>query len=240
LEKINFISPSDQSINFDLKLSPLTFKPTATSSFLIKGICSSTKKTVENLLDLGCGIGVVGICLMKHKIAKNLYASDLSSEAVKMTKHNCLNNNIHVDCKISDIFNNWNDYKFDIIANDISGVAQEIASVSDWFKNIPSNSGPDGTRNIISVIKKSKNFLKSKGVLYFPIISLSNSDKILDTAKKEFKIVNKISSNPWFLPEEMMKYIDLLQSQAYKGNIFFEQKFGKIICYTDIYEAKNF
>ena len=239
MKKINIISPFDKSLNFELNWNPSTFKPTATSNFLIKAICSSLKKPVENLLDLGCGIGVVGICLMKHKIAKNLFASDLSSEAVTLTKKNCIHNNIVVDCRTSDVFNSWKNYKFDVIADDISGIAQEISEISNWFNNVPSNSGSDGTRNTVLVIKAAKNFLKSNGALYFPVISLSNTKKILKIARGEFDTVTKISSNSWFLPDEMMKYIDFIKLQAYKGNIHFEQKFGKIICYTDIYEAKN-
>lgn len=238
METINFTSPFDSSVSFPLAWGEGSFKPTATSDFLIKAICQESSAPVSSLLDLGCGIGVVGLALMKHNIAATLYASDLSPESVALTEYNCRQNNVDVDARVSDIFDNWTGLKVDVIANDISGIAEEVAKASIWFDNVPSNSGADGTDNVIKVIEQAKSFLNPNGVLYFPAISLSNCGKIIDAAKRQFNDVKKISSNPWFLPDEMMKDVDFLKIQADKGNISYDEKFGKVICYTDIYSAQ--
>lgn len=238
METINFTSPYNNSVSFPLSWREGSFKPTATSDFLIKAICQESNSPVRTLLDLGCGIGVVGLALMKHKVTEKLYASDLSPESVALTEYNCQQNNVDVDARVSDIFENWAGLKMDVIANDISGIAEDVAKASVWFDNVPSNSGADGTDNVIKVIEQAKSFLNPNGVLYFPAISLSNCSKIIDAAKSQFNNVKKISSNPWFLPDEMTKDIDFLEIQAYKGNISYEVKFGKVICYTDIYSAQ--
>lgn len=235
---IDFKSPLDENINVRLQWNINTFKPTATSSFLIKAICQDATCEVDSLLDLGCGIGVVGLTLMKHKIAKNLFASDVSKNAVKLTIENSKLNNIKISARVSDAFYEWEGHKFDIIANDISGVAEVIAQNSSWFKNIPTSAGDDGTANTIHVIKNAKSRLNDGGVLYFPVISLSDEQKIIDCANKHFKNVRKLSSNGWFAPDDLAQKTELLRQHKELGHINFEDKFGKIICYTDIYCAR--
>tara|TARA_A100001015_G_scaffold236115_1_gene268147 strand:+ start:3039 stop:3755 length:717 start_codon:yes stop_codon:yes gene_type:complete len=238
MEIINYTSPFNKNISFDLAWDSTTFKPTATSDFLIKAICENTPETTEDVLDLGCGIGVVGIALLKHKIAMRLSASDLSADAVSFTQHNCNLNDLEVDTRISDIFSDWTNSKFDIIANDISGIAEDVAKASSWFDNVPSNSGPDGTDHVIKVIQQANNHLKKNGILYFPVISLSNTNKIIETARNEFETVTKLSSNSWFMPEALAHDIRFLEEQAAQFNIDYDEKFGKVICYTDIYSAQ--
>lgn len=238
MEQISFSSPIDDNLNLVLAWDKQSFRPTATSEFLIKSICQTITHPVERLLDLGCGIGVVGIALMKHHISKELFASDISAASVALTDLNCKNHGINVETRVSNVFDNWGDNKFDIIANDISGVAFDIAQKSAWFNNVPVEAGIDGTVLVIDVIKNAKKFLTDDGCLFFPIISLSNEQKILNEANLNFSTVEKISSNPWFLPDDLANEVELLENLASQGHINFEVKFGKVICYTDVYLAK--
>lgn len=239
MSRVQFCSPIDEQIKFELEWGEHSFKPTATSEFLIKSICQTIDKPVETLLDLGCGIGVVGITLMRHGIAKKLFASDITPESIYLTNLNCENYNIEVDARISNVLDNWSNKRFNIIANDVSGVAVDIAQKSSWFNNVPVEAGVDGTSLILNVIKNAKNHLKDDGILFFPTISLSNEEKIVEEAKTNFSTVEKISSNPWFLPDDLANEIELLETLASQGHIRFDVKFGKVICYTNIYLAKK-
>ena len=106
---------------------------------MIKSICQTIDKPVETLLDLGCGIGVVGITLMKHGIAKKLFASDITPESVQLTDLNCQNYNIEVEARISNVLDNWNNKRFNIIANDVSnksiGFDSNFNEVLIFYKN---------------------------------------------------------------------------------------------------------
>lgn len=235
---LKYISPYDKKTEIKLEINQNVFTPTATSDFLIKAVCENINHK-ESILDLGCGNGVVGITLIKHKKSKEMFFSDISSDAVKLTKKNLKINNLNGVAKVSNIFSNWEDIFFDAIVNDISGVAEEIAINSNWFKNIPSNSGKDGTNNILEVFEKSKNFLKPGGILFFPIISLSNTNKILSNAESLFERVNLISHNEWFLPDDLALNMDLLLKLRSREHINFCEKFGKVICWTNIYCAEN-
>ena len=62
-----------------------------------------------------------------------------------------------------------------------------VANKSKWFsKNIPCNSGRDGTNLTIQILDKSKSFLNANGKLQIPILSLSDK-KIIYAAKKNFR-----------------------------------------------------
>ncbi len=235
-KKIEYIPKFDESIKILLNTNDNVFEPTATSDFLISAVAANVKQ-VERLLDLGCGNGIVGISLSKLNKANEIYCSDISYEAVKVAQLNIKSNNCKGEAIRSDIFSNWNGYKFDIIVDDISGISDEVAKLSDWFKNVPCDSGIDGTLNIEKVLNQSRKFLKKNGKIFFPVISLSNTNKILNTANNNFKKIKKISHNKWFLPKELSKNLTLLEKLKKDGCIDYCQKFGELICWTDIYLA---
>ena len=78
--------------------------------------------------------------------------------------------------------------------------------------------------------------MNSDGKLFFPVISLSNT-KNLKIASENFKNIQKISSNQWFLPEDLTNNQNILEPLKEEGYINYCQKFGKLICWTDIYLA---
>ena len=233
---IEYYPKFDENTKILLNTSDLVFAPTATSDFLISGVASNINK-VDKLLDIGCGNGIVGIALSKFNKANKIYFSDISNEAVKVTDLNIKLNNCVGEVIKSNIFSNWNGYKFDIIVDDISGISEEVAKLSRWFKNVPCDSGIDGTANIEKVLNEARHFLNKNGKIFFPVISLSNTNKILDIANKNFKNLKKISHNQWFLPKELSSNLVLLEKLKKDGFIDYCQKFGELICWTDIYLA---
>ena len=99
---------------------------------------------------------------------------------------------------------------------------------------MPCNSGNDGSKLTTKIIKESKNYLKKKGKLQIPILSLSNRKKILDFAKKNFRKIKIEASYEWFIPKEMLCIKNLLDKYKAKGYINYEHKFNNLICKTEI------
>ena len=162
------------------------FLPTGTSQILANCAIKLINNKDAKILDFGCGIGVVGISIFKKKKIKNiLYASDISKSSVEFCKLNAKKHKIKISAKSGSLFEPWKDYKFDLIINDISGISQEISKISPWFENVSCESGADGSILTNKVISQSKKFLKNKGKLVLPIISLANKSKILLHAKKK-------------------------------------------------------
>ena len=206
LEKLNI-----NKIKYSLYFDKGVFKPTGTTSFLLNAFFLKNKKIFnKKILDLGCGSGIISV-IINDKFNKNkIHASDLSKNSAKCCVANFKKYKIDGIVKKGSLLNPWKNYKFDIIINDISGISSEVAKKSNWFKNVPSSTGIDGTKLTISIIKNSKFFLEKNGKLILPIISLSDTKKILDMAKKNFNKVKTISKNQWFLPKELEKNSELL------------------------------
>ena len=230
------IPDAEGSLSFELGEN--TFVPTATSDFLIRG-CKLEINHPGTLLDLGCGVGIVGISLKLFNCVTDLYASDLSPDSIEKCEINAKSHYVDIVTKTGNGFEPWLNNKFDYIVDDISGIAEGIAKKSNWFKNVPCDSGVDGTYLVLKIIEEACTYLNPGGKLFFPVISLSNSSKIISKAKENFKNVKKIYANKWFLPEEFDDEMELLKTLQTKGHIDFEFKFGKIICSTDIYVAFN-
>jgi hypothetical protein len=109
--------------------------------------------------------------------------------------------------------------------------------MTDWYRYVANKSGADGTKFTIQILKVFKNHLKKNGSLIFPIIGLSNKNKIL-SFMNEKKIKNKlITSQEWPLPKEFYKYKNKLLDLNKKKIIQIEEKLGFLTTKTDIYQC---
>ena len=72
-----------------------------------------------------------------------------------------------------------------------------------------------------------------------PIISFSNVDKILAVAQDHFSFVKRLIHEEWPLPKQMYEHIATLRKLQKARCIQFSEKFGMVLCFTDIYVAYN-
>jgi SAM-dependent methyltransferase len=239
IDELNYKFIIDEESEILLNMPQGVFSPTGTTTLLLKAIRSHIRNP-GSLLDLGCGSGVLGIALYKLGLAKApLYASDLSRQAIDCVIKNALNYDYPIEAKCGSLFKSWENYKFDYIVNDVSGVAIEIAKVSPWFKEVPCDSGIDGVALAIKVLRQARDYLNKNGTIFFPVISLSNVDKILSTARENFTNVMQLAHQEWPLPKEMNAHIPLLTRLQEQGHIQIKEKFGMMLWFTDIYAANN-
>jgi len=94
--------------------------------FSLKELDFGTKLLIENakiseqskdVLDLGCGYGIVGIALKKKHPHIEITLSDVNERAVKLAAENCKNNHVSATVLKSDIYSHpeMQKKKFDII-----------------------------------------------------------------------------------------------------------------------------
>ncbi|MGV8141345.1 MAG: class I SAM-dependent methyltransferase [Candidatus Woesearchaeota archaeon] len=124
--------------------------------FSLKELDFGTKLLIENaklpredcdILDLGCGYGIVGIALKRRHPDANITMIDINERAVRVSKQNCEENNVECNVLKSDIFSNpeLHDKKFDVI-----------------LTNPPFSAGK---KTCIEIIKQSHEHLKKDGLL---------------------------------------------------------------------------
>ena len=229
----------DKGTQLQLIMPEGVFVPTGTSTVLFEAVRSYVSKPGK-LLDLGCGSGALGIALDKIDLIKHpLYASDLSEQAVTCIQKNANLHSCPVIAKSGALFTPWGNETFDYIVDDVSGIAEGIAEISPWFDQVPCYSGIDGTDLVIQVLREAAVYLRPEGLLFFPIISFSNEDKILDAARENFDHVQQLAHEEWPLPKEMYEHTSKLKKLQSEGHIKFQEKFGMIIFATDVYVAYN-
>ena len=220
------------------------FIPTQTTQYLLQEIKKNISKKKNIILsDMGCGNGIIGITLYKKlKNINHLYFSDISRDAIMNCKENLKLNEIKstdATFLVSNVFEKFNSEKFDVIINDISGISEDVAKISPWFREVPCSSGLNGTDLTINFLSNYKHYLKKNGIVFFPIISLCNEKKIFNFLRK-FKINFKIlSKNIWPLPKEMQQHKKKLINLKKKNIISFEEKYGLLIAYTKIVMLRN-
>jgi len=217
------------------------FIPNLTSELIVRSIENNKKLLREKkILDMGCGSGVIGISV-KKKIFKNslIYFSDLSDSAIKLTKKNCKLNKISFILKKSNLLKEWSEESFDLIINDVSAISSFFLKNKIWYnRNIPSDTGIDGTKQIIKFLREIKKS-NIKGII-IPLISLCNTNKVKKIFEKEnFKITSLIKQD-WPLPEKLvLKERDQLLKLKNKKKINFKDIYGLFVANTEILYLKK-
>ena len=223
---------------FSIFLNKKIFQPNLTTILLIE-MARKIIKSNHKVLDLGCGSGVIGCYLYKKKIVKYIYGSDISEAAVKCSIYNSKKLTENYDIRLSNGLSNWNNQKFDLIINDISGISSQINNISKWFKFAPNNSGNDGIKFTINILKEYKNKKLNNAGLIFPVLGLSNRDKIINFLKKNrinYKILVK---KEWPLPKDLVKNKFLLKKLKKEKKINYFEKFSLLFTTTEIFYLNN-
>ena len=139
----------------------------------IEKIYKESNKCVK-VLDLCTGSGIIGICLKKKLKEKvNVYASDISKDALKVAKTNAKNLDVDINFMHSDLFENLSGNKFDIIVSNPPYIKTEvIKELSKEVQNEPFialDGKEDGLYFYRKIIINSKEFLENSGKIFFEI-----------------------------------------------------------------------
>ena len=172
--------------------------------------------------------------LFKKK-TKFIYGSDISKKSIECAIYNSKKVTNNFDIRLTNLFNKWQDNKFDVIINDVSGISSKMNKMSEWFKFAPNNSGRDGIEFTIKVLNNYKKYLNKSGKLIFPVLGLSNRDKLIIYLQKlniKYKIIKKIE---WPLPKSIYKNKKLLEKYKNEKIINFTEKFGILFTTTEIF-----
>lgn len=212
------------------------FQPNLTSKLLLKAALNHLNVQYRDVLELGCGSGWITKQLVDKfgNQSHNWFLSDISDEAIVESNANLVPPLETGDLRVGDGFSPWVGHKFDFIINDIAGIADEIAIASDWYNGVPFKAGADGLLNTRNVLLDLRSYLNPNGVFIAPVISLSNVEEYRKLLSQAFVEVVFENRTPWPLPESLSVQSDLLQKLKKEENIILEEKYGKVLAYTEV------
>ena len=212
------------------------FQPNLTSKVLFKAATKHLEAKHRDVLELGCGSGWITKQLLDKfgRQSHNWFLSDISEEAIVESNTNLVPPLAPRDLRVGDGFSPWVGDKFDFIINDIAGIADEIAVASDWYNGVPFKAGVDGLLNTRNVLADLHSYLNPNGVFIAPVISLSNVAEYQDLLSKTFGEVIFENRTLWPLPESLSVQSALLQKLKKDENIILEEKYGKLLAFTEV------
>jgi len=224
--------------------SPEVFHPTSTTNLLLAGVRQFVNPDLSKIgaaLDIGCGCGIVAVVLAKLILPQAaICASDISAEAVKLAQRNAEDHQLAIDCRCGSIFEPWAGMKFDLIVDDVAGMAEPIARLSQWYPpHIHSDAGEDGTRWIVSILSQAPEFLAPQGHIFFPVLTLSNEAGILETAQKHFARVELVTEQWYPLGHDLLPHLNLIEELMGRGLVEIKKKGSRWLWATKIYRASN-
>jgi len=153
------------------KVNPHVLIPRADTEILIeKALSKINAHDLYEILDLGCGTGIIGITIALERPLSNVTLIDQSEHAIQNTKENqTLHQVTNVMIQKSDWFSALDQTKFDVILSNPPYLEDNDPHLSQGLEDEPLNalvSGPTGIEAIQYIIENAKNHIKPSGWLF--------------------------------------------------------------------------
>ena len=202
------------------------FKPNLTSQLVYKSCVEPINKItneIVNILEIGCGSGVIGIALIKkfsNNKKLNLWFSDYSANSVELAKDNFSLNGVQFkSASIGSLLDPWLGLglEFDLIINDVSAISEDLAYNSPWFGDfVPCHSGRSGVDLTINFLNQLLDHKIKYKFAIFPVLSLSSTDLVIKFLNNNNLNYTIVQSKAWPLPnsfvENNKKLLDRLKN----------------------------
>jgi release factor glutamine methyltransferase len=153
------------------KVNPHVLIPRADTEVLIEkalskiNVCDHTE-----ILDLGCGTGIIGITIALERPFSKVTLIDKSEHAIKNTKENQTFYQVtNVMIQKSDWFSTLDQTRFDVILSNPPYLEDNDPHLSQGLEDEPLDalvSGPTGIEAIQYIIENAKNHIKPSGWLF--------------------------------------------------------------------------
>ena len=152
--------------------------------------------------DVGTGSGAIAIALKKEEANLDVYASDISAEALQVAKINARNNECDIHFLEGSMLEPYieNDLKFDILVSNppyIKSVEKVDAAVLDYEPHVALFGGEDGLKFYREIFRDAHKILNEKSLAFFEMgydqketLSALAREYFEDVKIKVFKDIN--------------------------------------------------
>jgi len=176
-EPLQYIIGKVEFYGIEFNVNPSVLIPRQETEILVETVINSVNKDGSlKILDIGVGSGNISISLAKHLPYSKITATDISEQALETAKANAEMNNVleKINFIKHDILShNLND-EFDIVVSNPPYISrEEFPQLKDELKVYePQNAltdFSDGLNYYRIISSKAKEFVKSKGKIFFEV-----------------------------------------------------------------------
>ena len=169
---VQYITNNQEFMKLKFFVDENVLIPRADTECLVEEVLKKAKDG-DKVFDLCTGSGAIGISIKKYKPKVQVFASDISREALNVALKNSSLNNCDVNFIESDLFSNIEVNDFDIIVSNPPYISKEEMSMLEGQvqkePNIALYGGLDGLDFYKKIAKEAKKFLKENGLLFVEI-----------------------------------------------------------------------
>ena len=153
------------------KVNPHVLIPRADTEILVeKTLSTINTRDHYDILDLGCGTGIIGITMALERPLSKVTLIDQSEHAIQNSRENqTLHQVTNTMIQKSDWFSGLDQTRFDIILSNPPYLEDNDPHLSHGLENEPLDalvSGPTGIEAIQYIIENAKNHIKPSGWLF--------------------------------------------------------------------------
>ena len=153
------------------KVNPHVLIPRADTEILIeKALSKINAHDLYEILDLGCGTGIIGITIALERSLSKVTLIDQSQHAIQNTKANQMLHQVtNTMIQKSDWFSALDQTRFDVILSNPPYLEDNDPHLSQGLEDEPLDalvSGPTGIEAIQYIIENAKNHIKPSGWLF--------------------------------------------------------------------------
>lgn len=171
-EPVQYIIGSAPFYGLEFIVNPSVLIPRFDTEVLVEEVLKAVKED-DKILDLCTGSGCIAVSIKKYKPSAQVYASDISMDAIKIAKGNAEANDTDITFIHSDLLDNVGDGYDIIVSNPPYIKTAVIEGLDDIVKKhepyIALNGGTDGLDYYWRIVADSRTHLKQGGRLMMEI-----------------------------------------------------------------------
>lgn len=224
-------------VEFTLELWDDVFAPTSTSALIAEAL---EIQPGEVVIDLGCGSGFFSVLAAKRGASK-VYAVDVMPRATALTLRNARRNGVasRIEAYTGSLFEPLGAVRANLVIDDVSGVAEEVARATPWYPQAIPSGGPDGSGPTVTMLRQVSQHLLPNGRLVFPVLSLANEQRILAEAQRVFAELRLRAQRLFPIPAMLQGALGRLKESLQSGVLRLVQRGSRLCWQLRVFEART-